>query len=69
MIDVCRKITNHPIPVSIKARRSGDCTTLVADSSKARDEMGWEPQYPDLESIITSAWNWHQKYPDGYTEG
>ena len=31
------------------------------------DEMGWEPQYPDLESIITSTWNWHQKYPDGYT--
>ena len=69
VIDVCRKITNHPIPMSIKPRRSGDCTTLVADSSKARDEMGWEPRYPDLESIITSAWNWHQKYPDGYTEG
>jgi len=40
-------------------RRAGDAPTLIADSSKARDVLGWTPAHPALEDIITSAWRWH----------
>ena len=66
VIDVCKKITNHPIPYEIVEPRDGDAAILIADSSKAYNQLGWRPKYPDLESIILSAWNWHQNNPNGY---
>ena len=66
VIDTARKITGHTIPTEPVARRPGDPATLVADSSKIRAELGWQPEYPALESIIQSAWDWHQKNPNGY---
>ena len=68
VIDVCRKITNHPIPVEIAKKRDGDAAILIADAAKAYDQLGWKPKYPELESIILSAWKWHQKNPNGYSD-
>ena len=67
VIEVCRNVTGHPIPAEIQPRREGDCTILVADATKAHDELGWNPQYPDLETIVKTAWAWHQMHPNGYT--
>jgi UDP-glucose 4-epimerase len=66
VIETCRKITGHPIPAEIQPRRQGDCVSLVADAKKARQELGWNPQYPALEQIIQSAWDWRKKHPNGY---
>jgi UDP-glucose 4-epimerase len=66
VINVCRNVTGHPIPAEVQPRREGDCTTLVADATKARHELGWTPQYPDLETIVKTAWAWHQAHPNGY---
>ena len=66
VIEVCKKITNHPIPFEIVEPRDGDAEILIADSSKAYHQLGWRPKYPDLESIISSAWNWHKNNPNGY---
>jgi len=66
VIETARTITGHPIPAETVARRAGDPATLVADSRKIRAELGWQPQYPTLESIIQSAWDWHKKNPRGY---
>jgi UDP-glucose 4-epimerase len=66
VIDVCREVTGHPIPAEIQPRRPGDCTALIADASKAKAELGWNPQYADLKRIVQSAWDWHQKHPAGY---
>jgi len=68
VVQTARDITGHPIPVEIGARRPGDPDILIADSEQIRRELGWTPQYPDLRSIIESAWNWFQKHPDGYTD-
>lgn len=68
VIDVARKITGHPIPAVAAPRRPGDSPMLVASSEKLNDELGWEPQYPSLESIIETAWQWHQSHPTGYRE-
>ena len=67
VIDVCREVTGHPIPAELEPRRAGDCTALVADATKAKTELGWDPQFADLKQIVQSAWDWHQANPDGYT--
>jgi UDP-glucose 4-epimerase len=67
VINVCREVTGHPIPAELEPRRAGDCTALVADATKARTELGWDPQFADLKSIVQSAWNWHQAHPNGYS--
>ena len=66
VIDVAREVTGHPIPAEVAPRRPGDPATLIASSDKIRDELGWEPQYDSLEAIIGTAWEWHQKHPEGY---
>ncbi|HSH05789.1 MAG TPA: UDP-glucose 4-epimerase GalE [Anaerolineae bacterium] len=66
VIDTTRQVTGHPIPAIATPRRPGDPATLIADSTKIRQELNWQPQYPDLQQIIETAWAWHQRYPDGY---
>lgn len=66
VIEAAREVTGHPIPAEIQPRRAGDCTALVADSRKAREVLGWNPQHADLKEIIRSAWTWHQAHPAGY---
>lgn len=66
VIDVARKVTGHPIPAELCPRRAGDPAQLVASSEKARSVLGWKPQYADLETIVSTAWNWHKNHPNGY---
>ena len=66
VVDCARRITGHPIPEKILARRPGDPDMLVASSEKARNILGWRPQYADLETIISTAWEWHRNHPHGY---
>ncbi len=66
VIDTCRRVTGHPIPAEIGPRRPGDPATLVATSEKIRRELGWEPKYPELGTIVEHAWQWHRTHPNGY---
>lgn len=66
VIESCRKITGHPIPVMEKSRRPGDPPRLIASSEKIKRELGWRPQFQTLDAIVESAWKWHQKFPGGY---
>lgn len=60
IIEKCKKVTGNDFTVNLDERREGDPDILVADSTKIREKLGWEPQH-DLETIIDSAWNWHRK--------
>ena len=60
VLQSCEAITGGAIKHDIEARREGDPPVLVADSSKAKNLLDWQPQYPDLNSIISSAWQWHK---------
>ena len=53
------KLCNGGVPAKDAPRRAGDPAVLVADPSKAREVLGWEPQYSGLDTIIQSAWKWH----------
>lgn len=66
VIDVARRVTGHPIPDRVSPRRPGDPAVLVASSERAQKELGWKPQYADLEKIVDSAWQWFHRYPNGY---
>ncbi|MDZ4815218.1 MAG: UDP-glucose 4-epimerase GalE [Verrucomicrobiota bacterium] len=68
VIDTCRKVTGHEIPANEMARRPGDPDQLVAASDKARNVLGWKPQYDNLTKIVESAWRWHKKHPTGYSD-
>ncbi|ANM06315.1 UDP-glucose 4-epimerase 3 [Rhizobium phaseoli] len=60
LLGAIEEVSNRPFPVEYIGRREGDSHTLVANNDKARDVLGWVPQY-DLSEIIRSAWNWHAR--------
>ncbi|MGO7335799.1 UDP-glucose 4-epimerase GalE [Rhizobium leguminosarum] len=60
LLGAIEDVSNRPFPVEYIGRREGDSHTLVANNDKARDVLGWVPQY-DLSEIIRSAWDWHVK--------
>ena len=60
IIDAARQITGHPIPTIMADRREGDPAILIADSSRIRTALGWQPRYENIEDIIRTAWIWHQ---------
>lgn len=66
VIDTARRVTGREIPTLVGPRRSGDPAILVASSDRIKSELGWQPQYQDLELIIESAWRWMQTHPQGY---
>lgn len=68
VIDAARAVTGHPIPAEVAARRPGDPDRLIGSAERARGELGWDPQYPEIETIIEHAWAWHQAHPEGYSE-
>ena len=69
VIDACRTITKHAIPIRMSARREGDPARLLADASLAKQTLQWQPQYVTIESIAETAWRWHQAHPKGYADG
>ncbi len=61
VIDTAIKITGKQIKVVECDRRAGDPPALIGSGDKARQVLGWEPKYPDLDNILRHAWAWHQK--------
>jgi len=66
VIEVTRKVTGREIKAEVAPRRAGDPAVLIASSQKAIDELGFEPKFDSLETIIKTAWNWHFNHPKGY---
>ncbi len=68
VIAAARRVTGHAIPSKDAPRREGDPAVLVASSEKIKGELGWAPRFPELESIVQSAWQWRLEHPRGYEE-
>jgi UDP-glucose 4-epimerase len=66
VLQTARDITGHPIPAEVGPRRPGDPATLIADSTRIMQELGWHPEFGSLRQIIETAWNWHRSHPKGY---
>ena len=66
VVEGVRRVTGHDVPVKESPRRAGDPAVLIASSEKIRRELHWTPRFPDLDSILKSAWEWHRNFPNGY---
>jgi UDP-glucose 4-epimerase len=61
VVEVVREVTGHPVPVEMAPRRPGDPAQLVASSDKAKHELAWTPQHPDLSTMVADAWSFVQR--------
>ncbi len=68
IIEKTKALTGHTFSVEYEERRAGDPPILVADSAVAKSIMGWKPIYSNLETILSSAWRWHNTHPNGYSQ-
>ncbi|HHV93823.1 MAG TPA: UDP-glucose 4-epimerase GalE [Firmicutes bacterium] len=66
VIDMVEKVVGRPIKRVEGDRRPGDPAVLVASSQRITAELGWQPKYHDLETIVQTAWDWHRKHPHGF---
>ncbi len=65
VLDAARRITGRPIPAVAAPRREGDPSAIWADTRRAEAVLGWRATRT-LDDIISSAWRWHTRHPDGY---
>ena len=67
VIEAAAKVTGLEIPHRIGNRRPGDPASLVASSARAEDVLGWKRESPEIERIITDAFEWRKSFPEGYS--
>ncbi|MCS7016391.1 MAG: UDP-glucose 4-epimerase GalE [Gemmatales bacterium] len=66
VISACQEVTGCQIPTCTVARRLGDPPRLVADATRARQLLDWQPRYRDIHTIVETAWRWHHSHPRGF---
>lgn len=68
VVEAVERATGNNVPVRFAGRRPGDPPVLVADATRAREVLGWDPRRSSLEHMVDSAWRWHQAHPTGYAK-
>jgi UDP-glucose 4-epimerase len=68
VIQAVEGATGRAVPWTLAPRRPGDPAVLYAAAHKAQAELHWTPRFPDLESIVRTAWEWHRAHPRGYDD-
>ena len=68
VVEAARSVTGREIEAVEWPRRAGDPAALLASSDKIRADLGWKPDKPELEAMISDAWTWMQDHPDGYAD-
>ena len=68
VIRTCEEVSGTKIPVVERKPRPGDPPRLIASAEKAVRELGWKPRFPALDQIVSTAWRWHVRHPQGYAD-
>lgn len=68
VIDTVSRVVGQDVPWEPAPRRPGDPAALYAAADRARQILGWQPQFPDLQTIVSHAWQWHRLHPHGYED-
>jgi UDP-glucose 4-epimerase len=66
VIETVSRIGGRKVPTEGAPRRPGDPARLIASSKAIQADWGWEPRFPELETIVQHAWTWHTGHPDGF---
>ncbi len=68
VIETVKKVSGRDFKVVATERRPGDAPILTSDATKAKRELGWKTEFPELEKIAETAWKWHKEHPNGYED-
>jgi UDP-glucose 4-epimerase len=68
VLRACETAVGKPIPHNIASRRPGDPAVLIASPETIKRELGWSPRYSDIRDIVRTAWEWHHRHPNGYSD-
>lgn len=67
VLESVERVTGRPVPHLVARRRDGDPAVLFASNARIRAELGWSPQFADLDAIVATAWRWLQAHPRKYS--
>src|SRR5205823_2946586 len=67
VIQAVGRITGREVPYRSAPRRDGDPAVLYASAARIRDELGWSPSRPDLDTMVADIWRWRSRHPHGYS--
>ncbi len=68
VIETVKRLSDKDFKVVAADRRPGDAPILTSDATRARNELGWKTEKPELEEMLSSAWQWHKQCTDGYPD-
>jgi len=68
VIETVKQVSGKDFKVVEAECRAGDAPILTSDATKAKNELGWRPEWTELKKIVVTAWQWHNQYPDGYPD-
>ena len=68
VIEAVKKVSGKDFKVVAVTRRPGDPPILTSDATRAKNDLGWQPEMPELEKMISTACQWHSEHPDGYPD-
>ena len=68
VIETVKKVSGKDFRVVETEQREGDPPILMADATKAKSELNWKIEKPELEEMVATAWKWHNDHPDGYPD-
>lgn len=66
VIAATERVLGQSVTTALEARRPGDPASLVASAGRAKGVLGWQPRYPGLDEIISTAWEFRRTHPHGY---
>jgi len=66
VIDTVQQVTGRSVKVVTAARRPGDPPRLIASADRIQQDLGWQPAFPQIQTIVETAWSWRLKHPGGY---
>ena len=69
VVEAVARVVGKPVPVTVAPRREGDPGVLFASSDRIKGELGWRPSLEDVDTIVSTAWRWRQRHPNGYGSG
>jgi UDP-glucose 4-epimerase len=66
VLDAVQRVTGRSVPYTKGPRRPGDPAVLYASSDRIKRELGWQPRYEEVDTIVRTAWRWRDAHPSGY---
>ena len=68
VVDAVARVVGRKVPYTLGPRRAGDPAVLFASSDRIKRELGWTPQFEEIDTIVETAWRWRAAHPDGYAD-